>query len=82
MFDRSGERQQVNHETTQSGGRPMLVTTDEAARLLAVSVRTLANLETRRELPAVRIGRAKRYRLSDIEAFIERKAVASGVGVE
>jgi excisionase family DNA binding protein len=52
---------------------PLLLTCREAARLLAVCEKTLWNLTRRGELPAVRIGGAKRYSLADLQAFIHTK---------
>jgi excisionase family DNA binding protein len=48
----------------------LLLTVAEAAKALAVSVWTLTN---RGELPAVRIGRAVRYSIDDLRAWIDRR---------
>ncbi|QVL31729.1 helix-turn-helix domain-containing protein [Telmatocola sphagniphila] len=50
----------------------MLVDAREAARLLGIGARKLWEITNTRELPAVRIGRAIRYDMADIRAFIER----------
>ncbi len=52
-----------------------LITPEEAARLLGVRTSTLAAWRTlgRYNLPYVKIGAKVRYRLEDIEAFIERR---------
>ena len=50
-----------------------LVTRKQAAAFLAVSERTIANLQASGELRPVRIGRAVRYSLRDLEALIESK---------
>ena len=55
---------------------PLLVTARDAAKLLAVSERTLWGLTAAGELPAVRIGRAVRYSVSDLKAWIARKCAA------
>lgn len=48
-----------------------LVTAERAAEILAVSLRTLRDLPIKK----VRIGkRAIRYRLADVEAYIDRRA--------
>ena len=50
---------------------PLLVTPREAARLLAVSERTLWSLAAAGEIPRVRIGRAVRYRVADLRAYVD-----------
>jgi excisionase family DNA binding protein len=51
---------------------PLLVTPPDAAHLLAVSERTLWGLTDAGEVRAVRIGRAVRYAVSDLVAYVER----------
>jgi excisionase family DNA binding protein len=55
----------------------LLVTSREAAASLAVSVRTLQNLQQRGELTAVRIGRAVRFDPADLRRLIDQR---KGVG--
>lgn len=50
----------------------LLLTEREAARALAVSPRTVWALADSGQLLVVRIGRAKRYDLRDIENLIKR----------
>jgi excisionase family DNA binding protein len=50
---------------------PLLLDSHEAARLLAVSPRTLWSMTKRGVLPAVRIGRAVRFDPADLRRFIE-----------
>lgn len=61
-------------QTTESP-RPSevpLLTTAEVAQLLRVS-RTFVYTETREgHLPAIRLGRAVRYRRSDVEHYLQR----------
>jgi excisionase family DNA binding protein len=60
---------------TVAGAAPadtLLVTGPQAARLLAVSQRTLWGLTDRGEVPCVRIGRAVRYAVADLNAYVER----------
>lgn len=52
---------------------PLLLTARDAARLLACSERTLWKLTDTQEIPCVRIGRAVRYALEDLKAFVARK---------
>jgi excisionase family DNA binding protein len=49
----------------------LLVTASEAARALAVSPRTLWSLTHSGAIPCVRIGRAVRYALADLQAWVE-----------
>jgi excisionase family DNA binding protein len=49
-----------------------LRTRQEALEWLRISSTTLWELTASGELPAVRLGRAVRYRVEDIERFIER----------
>lgn len=57
-----------------------LLTEAEAAELLGLKQNTLNNWRCthRVPLPYVRVGRAIRYRLADIQAFIERGTVRPG----
>jgi hypothetical protein len=58
--------------------RPLLVNGPTAARLLAVSGRTLFDLtEPRGLLPCLRIGRSVRYRVIDLENFVARRVAES-----
>jgi len=52
-----------------------LITPEEAAHLLGVRPATLATWRTigRYNLPYVKIGARVRYRLADVEDFIERR---------
>lgn len=56
-----------------------LLTRVEAAKYLGISPITLANwVSTKRQVvPCVKIGRLVRYRLSDLEAFVESRRVAA-----
>jgi excisionase family DNA binding protein len=60
---------------------PLLVPAREAARLLAVSERTLWGLTRRGEVPCVRIGRAVRYDPRDLAAYVERLRAPAAEGV-
>lgn len=51
----------------------LLVTAREAATMLCISLRTLWQLTADGVLRAVRIGRAVRYDVADLRAFIERQ---------
>lgn len=49
----------------------LLVTKNEAAERLGVSVRTIERLVAARRLPQVHVERLARFRVSDLEAFAE-----------
>jgi excisionase family DNA binding protein len=48
-----------------------LLTTEEAAQYLAISASTLYGWVWQRRIPFVKIGRALRFDLRDLEAFVE-----------
>lgn len=61
---------------TESGlDAPVLVSTAEAARMLATSTTTLRRLHHAGEIPAVRIGGLLKFRRTDIETYVERNTV-------
>lgn len=51
----------------------LLLTPREAAKALSICEKTLWSLSKRGELPAVRIGRAVRYDVADLQVFIDRQ---------
>ena len=55
---------------------PLLLTPRQAAQTLAVCEKTLYTLTKRGELPSVRIGRAVRYDVADLQAFINSRKAA------
>jgi excisionase family DNA binding protein len=52
-------------------GQSLLVNAAEAARLLAVSERTLWSLTSSGEIPAVRVRRCLRYAVRELEIYVE-----------
>ena len=56
-----------------------LMTSRDAAKYLCISERKLWSMTQTREIPAVRLGRAVRYDLNDLDGFIQR---AKGVFVD
>lgn len=50
-----------------------LMSVSDTAKYLAISERTLWNLTSTQKLPAVRIGRAVRYDISDLNEFITKQ---------
>jgi excisionase family DNA binding protein len=53
---------------------PLLVRAEEAARLLGISRTRTYEMLRQGELRSVRLGRARRVRLADIEALVEKLA--------
>lgn len=56
--------------TTKRG--PQLLTIEEAAARLSVSIRNIRHQIYRRQLPIVKVGRLVRIDAGDLEEFIER----------
>ena len=67
----------MNREMSKS----KLLTRAEAAEFLGVTAGTLAVwlCEGRYSLPVVRVGRSVRYRLADLEAWLDSRTVGGGV---
>ena len=64
--------QQPTHNPAPESAAEQLLTVDEVAALLQVPKSTLYYWRYQRQgPPAVRIGRALRYRTTDINAFVE-----------
>ena len=59
------------------GTEARLLTVQEAARYMAVSVSTLYGWVWQRRIPFVKMGRALRFDLADLERFIETSRVKS-----
>ena len=55
----------------------LLLTVEQAAAVLSLSRRTLWRLTKDGKLPAVRYGRAVRYWIEDLKAWIEQRRQAS-----
>ena len=56
----------------QATNVPRLMTVNDAARYLAVSVSTLYGWVYQRRIPFVKMGRALRFELVDLDSFIQR----------
>jgi excisionase family DNA binding protein len=52
---------------------PMVVDEEQAARMLGISRRMVFEFRSKGELQYLKFGRLIRYRVSDIQAFLERK---------
>jgi excisionase family DNA binding protein len=64
------EQQHAQSETTKSSD-VLLVTDNEAQKLLRLSRRTLIELRKAGRLAYVKVGKAVRYRPEDLRAFID-----------
>lgn len=72
-------KSKVNPSLPEDLANFRLLTEDEVAQLLSISVQTLRNdrcLPSRR-YPYVKFGRSVRYRLADILGLIERSCIAT-----
>jgi excisionase family DNA binding protein len=56
----------------ETNARPRLMTVNDAARYLAVSVSTLYGWVYQRRISFVKVGRALRFELVDLDSFIQR----------
>ena len=60
-------------------GQPLLISADELARLLGISTRTIWRRLSGGEIPKpVRLGKSVRWRLADIEAWIDGGCIPPG----
>lgn len=55
-----------------TGNELRLLSMDEASNLLGIQKSTLYDMTMRRVIPVVKIGRLNRFKLSDLEAFINQ----------
>ena len=56
---------------------PRLVTVNDAAKYLAVSVSTLYGWVYQRRIPFVKVGRALRFEVTELDDFIRRNRTQS-----
>jgi excisionase family DNA binding protein len=64
----------MRQSTTDDRQTPRMIDVNEVAMILDVSTRTVWRLAASRELPQpVRFGRNVRWRIRDIEAWIEKR---------
>ena len=64
----------INNELVRKGDHPipkLLLTLPEAGRVLAISRSKMYDLLNSGDLPSVHIGRSRRVRMSDVEAFVK-----------
>jgi excisionase family DNA binding protein len=72
----------VLRNITEEKSMERLLTSDEVAEYLRVDVVTIRRLVTRGELTAYRVGGEYRFKLSDIEKYLQRQRIGSGVEEE
>jgi excisionase family DNA binding protein len=60
-----------------SGGSNKLLTAQECADYLSVPLRTLREHRTEWGLRAIRVGRELRFRVRDVEAWLDRQTEAA-----
>ncbi len=66
-------------KTAKSKAAPEFYTTQELAEKLRVAKITIYRMADRGELPYYNIGRVRRFRREDVEAFLERCKGVTGV---
>ncbi len=57
---------------TEANAAPRLMAVSDAARYLAVSVSTLYGWVYQRRIPFVKVGRALRFEVVDLDGFIQK----------
>ncbi len=62
------------------GGDDRLLTVNEVAESLRVSTMTVYRMLKSGQLPATRVGRSYRFRLSDVERYLEQGRVEPDPG--
>ncbi len=68
-----------NKMVIPSAATRRLLTDRQAAEYLGICSRTIHNLVARKQLPTLKIGRARRFDVEDLNAFIaSRKVLPSG----
>ena len=76
----SGASERRDYAMTRESQNPTSTVADrllsphQAAELLGVSVRTMYRLVTTGDLPKVKLRKSARFRLSDVQALIQRGA--------
>ena len=60
--------------------KKLLVKPPEAAAMLELSARKLWSLTAGREIPHLRIGKAVRYAVADLEAWIDSQKIPARAG--
>lgn len=67
-------RHELGRDSADSGmpdvNYPTLITNQQAAKMLSISVRTLAKLTSTNAIPSITIGRSRRYRVDEVSQWI------------
>lgn len=67
-----------DEDTAAAAGETIWLSTQEAARRLGVTARTLYRFIDHDELPAYRMGRVIRVKAADVDTFIEAHRIEPG----
>jgi len=70
---KDNEMQTAMQRTANREILPLLVPPRTAAKMLSLSEKTLYNLTRAGEIPVLRLERAVRYQVSDLESWISKK---------
>jgi excisionase family DNA binding protein len=65
-------------DSTKDPKDPLLLSKNEAAKVLGVSVRTIENLLRRCDLPSVPIGRRRMIPVNALTVFVRRRTTHAG----
>ncbi len=68
----------TNRDNNTSAAAALLISQDEAARLLGVCSNTVANLRRRGLIGSVKIGARRMYILDDLREFVQRRREVRG----
>ena len=71
-------RERYRAGVAEAPPEPVWLGTQDAARQLGITARTLYRLINEGEIPAYKLGRVLRLKLSDVEAFLEAARVRPG----
>ncbi|MFT5090238.1 MAG: excisionase family DNA binding protein [Candidatus Latescibacterota bacterium] len=56
---------------------PLLLTPEEAAKMLRISKSYLYELKSRNRIPYIKVGASLRFRPQDLQSFVEKLAIES-----
>ena len=71
----AGKEEWIEMAKAIDGGKDKMMTIEELAEFLSISRYTLYNWTSTRNLPFYKIGRTVRFRMKDIEAWLEKQKV-------
>jgi excisionase family DNA binding protein len=77
IFMRDGGTGMQEQQETKQPPVKLLLTMEEAAQALSLSVRFVYNLFYEHQIPTIKIGRSRRVSVAALQAFIERQSELS-----